>query len=206
MRSTSHAHHRVVLALAAVLLGAAGCAGTGPYVWVHDLPQQAGQPAGSGDYCIAPGDLLSVRVFGQEDMSGRARVRRDGKIAVPFVGEVQAQGRTPAALAKEIEERLKAYVNSPKVTVGVEELQPITVTVLGEVAHPGTVAIDANGGVLQALANAGGPTEFADRDRIFVLRKTPVPRRIRFTYDALTRGSPRAMSFGLLGGDVVIVE
>jgi polysaccharide export outer membrane protein len=191
--------------LAATLLFVVGCAGAGNYVWVHDLPPTTGDP-GSGAYLIGPGDLLNVRVYGQEDMSGRARVRRDGRIAVPFVGEVQTQGKTPAAVAKEIEERLKTYVNAPRVTVAVEEFQPVTVAVLGEVTHPGTVTIDASGGVMQALANAGGLTEFADRDRIFVLRRMPLSRRIRFTYDALVRNDPKAATFSLMAGDVVVVE
>jgi polysaccharide biosynthesis/export protein len=206
VRSESHPNRSVVLAFAVALLASAGCAGAGPYTWVQDLPPQEGGAAGAGGYAVGPGDLLNVRVFGQEDMSGRARVRRDGRIAVPFVGEVQAQGRTPAALAKEVEERLRAYVNSPKVTVAVEEFQPVTVAVLGEVVHPGTVTVDTNASVLQALANAGGMTEFASRDRIFVLRRTPTVQRIRFTYDLLSRGNLKATSFGLVGGDVVIVE
>ena len=68
-------------------------------------------------------------------------------------------------------------------TVNVDEYQPINVAVIGEVSHPGSYPLEATSGVMQALASAGGMTEYASRDRIFVLRKTPALRRIRFTFD-----------------------
>jgi polysaccharide export outer membrane protein len=189
-----------------LMLAANGCKGAGSYVWVQDLPSQGISQAGDEGYVVASGDLVNVRVFGQEEMSVKAKVRRDGRLAIPFAGDIQVQGKHPAVIAKELEERLKTYVNAPRITVVVEESQPVTVAVVGEVARAGTVTIDANGGVLQALANAGGLTDFADKDRIFVLRKYPAPHRIRFTYDALARQDSKAMAFTLQGGDVVVVE
>jgi polysaccharide export outer membrane protein len=194
------------IACAAVLLAASGCKGAGSYVWVQDLPSQAISQSVGGGYVIAIGDLVNVKVFGQEEMSVKAKVRRDGRLAIPFVGDLEVQGKRPAAIAKELEERLKMYVNSPKITVVVEESQPVTVAVVGEVAKPNTVTIDTNGGVLQAIANAGGLTDYADKDHIFVLRKYPAQLRIRFTYDALAGHDPKAAAFTLQGGDVVVVE
>jgi len=79
------------------------------------------------------------------------------------------------------------------------------VSVIGEVTHPGTVNVERNAGLLQALAAAGWLTENASRDNIYVLRETPVARRIRFTYDLLTRNPPTS-TFRLRPGDVVVVE
>ena len=138
---------------------------------------------GASEYRIASGDVVSVRVYGQDGMSTHAKVRSDGRIAVPFLGDVAVAGKTPGALAKEVEGGLKSYVTTPNVTVSVDEFQPITVSVIGEVAHPGTVAIDRNTGILQVLANAGGLTENADREHIFVLRK---PRRCPGAYASPT--------------------
>jgi polysaccharide export outer membrane protein len=191
---------------AAALLAIAGCKGTGSYVWVQDLPATVNAQSAAEGYVVASGDLVNVRVFGQEEMSVKAKVRRDGRLAIPFVGDLDVHGKRPAAIAKELEERLKTYVNTPRITVVVEESQPVTVAVVGEVVRAGTVTIETNGGVLQALANAGGLTDFADRDRIFVLRKYPAPQRIRFTYDALSRYDLKAAAFTLQGGDVVVVE
>ena len=144
-------------------------------------------------------------------MSGRARVRTDGKISLPFVNDVEAAGQTPAALARRLQSRLKEFVNNPVVTVSLEEAGPIQVSVLGEVAHPGVFPVQAGANVLQALAAAGGLTPYASRDRIFVLRRSPpggkVPLvRIRFTYDKLAHAEGRAAAFRMRDGDVVVVE
>ena len=180
----------------------AACGSTGPFVWASQLrPEEVG----SGDYAIAVGDVVSIRVFGQEAMSTKAKVRSDGKIAMPFIGDVLVVGKAPAALAREMEAGLKAFINAPNVTVSVDEFQPTTVAVLGEVTKAGSVSVDRNAGVLQALAAAGGLTETASKDDIYVLRESPVPRRIRFTYDLLTKNPP-ASKFRLRPGDVVIVE
>jgi polysaccharide export outer membrane protein len=182
----------------------AGCgSGPGTFVWPSQLP--ANEAAGDSAYFIGPGDVVSVKVYGQDGMSTHGKVRSDGKISVPFLGDVNVAGKTPATLAKEMETGLKSYVTTPNVTVSVDEFQPITVSVIGEVAHPGTVAIDRNTGLLQVLANAGGLTENANRDGIYLLRGAPVPRRIRFTYELLTRDLSLA-AFRLHAGDIVVVE
>ncbi len=185
---------------ALVALPLAGCGGA-PYVWVEKLPEQHA----AGEYVIAPGDVINVRVFNQDNMSGRTRVRSDGKVAVPIVGDVEVSGKTPAAVSKELSVRLKEYVVSPIVTVSVEETQPTVVAVLGEVTHPGNYTLDASAGVLQALAAAGGFTDYASRDCIYVVRRTEA-ERIRFAFSALGRGDGRAAAFRLRAGDAVIVE
>jgi polysaccharide export outer membrane protein len=183
-----------------------GCAGAGKFVWVQDLPPPPPSTARDDDYLINTGDTVSVRVFEQEAMSGKVKVRHDGKVALPFLGDTEVRGKRPSDVAKELEAKLKEFIVSPKVTVNVDEFGPVTVAVLGEVAHPGSFPLEANAGVMQALATAGGMTEFADRDRIFVVRKNPSLRRIRFTFDALTRADPRSVAFALQTGDVVVVE
>jgi polysaccharide export outer membrane protein len=190
--------------LAMMLTGAgAGCGGSaGTYVWSTQLPPDE---RGPNEYVIAAGDVLSVRVYGQEGMSTHAKVRSDGKISVPFIGDVGVLGKQPGVVAKEMEGSLKSFITTPNVTVSVDEFQPITVSIIGEVAHPGTIAIDRSTSLLQALANAGGLTENASRDDIYVLRSAPVPRRIRFTYELLTRNPPTS-TFRLRAGDVVVVE
>ncbi len=193
-------------AVGLVLVLAAGCSGPGSYVWVSDLPSSelGGGPA--GEYLIRDGDLVSVRVFNQEPLSTHAKVRADGRIAMPVIGDVEARGKRPSALKNELEARLKDYVNTPSVTVTVEESQPISVSVLGEVTRVGTYPLDPRATVAQALAAAGGVTDYASLDRIFVVRTHPRPLRVRFTYENVTRGDTASASFLLLNGDLVIVE
>ena len=188
----------VIVALVAVAL--AGCGGA-PFVWIDGLPQ----PRADDEYVIAPGDTVSVRVFNQENMSTRARVRSDGKVALPFLGDVELRGKTPAAASRELGVRFKEFVVSPMVTVSVDETQPTSVSVLGEVAHPGNYTLDASSGVIQALAAAGGFTDYAGKDSIYVVRRGSGPR-VRFTFSSLVHGEGRAATFRLHAGDVVIVE
>lgn len=195
---------RILTACAA--LGLAACGSALDYTWIEDVPATELASVHRGDYVIATGDLLAVRVYNQEALSSRGRVRPDGKISVPLAGEVVARGRRPADLARDVEALLKPFMVAPAVVVSVEEIQPMQISVLGEVARPGVFALEPGAGILAALASAGGTTEFADRDRVFVLRKRAEgpPLKIRFTYARLT-GSGGA-AFVLADGDVVMVE
>lgn len=194
----------------AALLAAAGalaCTGArGTYVPVEQFPV----PPAETEYRIAPGDVLAVRVWNQESMSNpHARVREDGKISVPFLQDVEVAGATPAEISQRLQTRLKTYVQNPVVTITVEELRPLRVSVLGLVARPGQYELERNAGVLSALAAAGGLTDFAHRDAIFVLRsgaEAKGPTRIRFRYSSLTGGERPAASFRLRAGDVVVAE
>lgn len=186
---------------AALLLGS--CATVhGDYVWASDY--DASGP-GRG-YVIAVGDLLNVRVFNQEAVSGKFRVRSDGKISLPFLNDVDAAGYAPSVLAAQLQTRLKDFIKVPVVTVSLEEAAPLRVSVLGEVAHAGSFTFDAGATVVDALAQAGGLTEYAHRDRIFVLRSHPSPARIRFDFASLVRGEASAVAFQLRAKDAIVVE
>lgn len=183
--------------------GFVGCS-AGTYVWVQDLPQS---PAATpGDYLINTGDTVGIRVLGNDTMTTRAKVRTDGRVAIPILGDVEVRGKRPSAVRAELEARLKEYLNAPSVTVNVEEFQPVQVSVLGEVGHPGVYTIDPTASVATVLAAAGSLTEFADRDRIFVLRSSPSQQRIRFTWEGISRGDTASARFSLRPGDVIVVE
>jgi polysaccharide export outer membrane protein len=196
------------IALSAMLLVAA-CAPVGEYVWVDALNIKG---AGESEYLIEPGDVISVKVFGQENMSGRVRVRSDGRISLPFINDHVAAGLAPGTLARFLETQFKSYVVNPVVTVSLEEQHPIQVSVLGEVARPGVYRLEPGQGVLHAVALAGGLSQFADRERIFVIRRTrsngdgAAKLRIRFKWSALTRADGKAASFLLQDADVLVVE
>ena len=194
----------VLIAALAVWWG--GCRhDPGTFVWVDDFKEEA-QP--DGDYIIRQGDLVNVRVFGQEAMSARSRVRGDGKISLPFLNDVTAAGFTPVVLSAQLQTRLKDFINNPVVTISLEEVRPVPVSVLGEVPRPGIYTLDPNAGVLQAVAAAGGFTNFADKE-LFVLRNPSdggKPLRIRFDYDAVSQAKGKGAGFRLRPGDVLIVE
>ncbi len=170
------------------------------FVWVDALRV----PADDGPYLIAPGDTLSVRVFNQEALSGTVRVRSDGMITLPFLNDVEAAGMAPLVLAQQLQSSLKEFLVNPVVTVALHETRPLEISVLGEVQRAGLYRLEPGAGVLAALAAASGFSDYADRDRIFVVRNGTL--RIRFTYTALSRARERAAQFRLLPGDVVVVE
>jgi polysaccharide export outer membrane protein len=193
--------------LAVALLGSAfACSGPGQYVWVNELPAEYLARSPDQSYVIRDGDTLNIRVFNQEALSTKAKVRSDGRMAMPALGDIDVRGKHPAALKAELEARLKDYVNAPSVTVTVEEFQPITVSVLGEVAKAGSYPMDPRATIGQVLASAGGLTEFASRDSIFVVRAGPPAVRVRFTYEDVSRGAPTSVAFVLHDGDLVVVE
>lgn len=182
-----------------------GCAGAGQYVWYGEMPATERSGA-AGDYVIGVGDSITIRVYEQEGVSVDGKVRSDGKIALPLAGEVVAAGKRPLELSREVEGRLKEFIVSPRATVNVTTSGPITVTVVGEVARIGTVTLEPPARLVEALAQSGGPSDYADKSRIFVLRQFPSYRRIRFTWDAILRNENGAAAFALRTGDVVVIE
>ena len=181
------------------------CASTGTFLWVDELPTNMAQTMPG--LIIAPGDLINVRVFGQDTLSVRTTVRSDGMITMALIGDVAVAGKRTGVAADEIEARLKPFVTTPNVVVNIEESR-IRVVAIGEIRRPGTLVLDASdAGMLTALANAGGITEFAGYSRVFVLRTEPTgTQRIRFMYDDIIHGVGRAAAFRLRNGDQVVVE
>jgi polysaccharide export outer membrane protein len=117
----------------------------------------------TGDLVIKEGDNLNVRVFGQDNLSSQLRVR------------------------------LKSVLQVPSVSIAVEQPQQITVSVVGEVKNGGTFQLDQGATVLHALASAGGLSEFAGDDKIYVVRKGS-NQRIRFKFVDLRGGEPKSMA------------
>jgi polysaccharide export outer membrane protein len=181
----------------------AACADVGKFVWVSDYPRPA--PASHG-FVISAGDMLLVRVYNQDQLTTRARVRADGRVTLPLLNDVEAASYSPTTLGQQLETRYKEFLKLPVVTVAVEEVQPLTVPAGGEVVKQGVVTVERGAGVLQVLLASGGLTDYAHRDRIFVLRHGAQPQRIRFTWEALTRGEEHAAAFALQPGDSVVVE
>jgi polysaccharide export outer membrane protein len=186
-----------------VLVAAVGCSSTGPYVWADSLPASAS--SSNEGVIIQEGDTVNIRVFNQEPLSTHEKVRPDGKISIPVIGEVTARGKRPAQLASEVQDRLKSVVVAPSVTVTLDAGAELKVSVLGEVKQSGVYQLDHGANVLHALAAAGGLSEYADADKVFVVRKS-LPQRVRFRYQDLRSADPKSIAFQLQAGDVVVVE
>jgi polysaccharide export outer membrane protein len=145
-------------------------------------------------------DVIEVSVWKEPELSRTVPIRPDGKITLPLVGEMQAEGLRPAELEHMVGKALASYVRDPRVTVIVHDVNGAKVYVTGMVGHPGSFPLRNTMNVLQALAMAGGLAEFADRGDINILRADG--RRIQVDYDDLVQGKSK-VSLG--PGDTVVV-
>jgi polysaccharide export outer membrane protein len=194
----------VSTAMLAGVAAPAGCASAGDFVWFSALGPGAANPP--HDYLINVGDTVDVRVLSHEEVSVKGKVRGDGRIAIPLIGEVEARGKRPSALRAELEGRLKDFIVSPSVTVNVTDVEKMTILLLGEVAHPGAFQVAPNASMAEALATGGGLTDYASKDSIYLVRQQPVAMRVRFTYQAIMRNEGHAGEYPLRPGDLVEVE
>jgi len=176
------------------------CAHEYPYIWVHEVREETAEPT------VQPGDTLTVLVKNQAQLSGDFVVRANGTYLQPLIGEIPVAGLTTAEVQKALFGRLEGVITDPVVTVSVSTPRPLSISVLGEVRNQGNFSVPFGEGVLGAIARAGGLGEFADEDAIYVLREFPKRTRIRFSYDALSRGDEKAINFKLRDRDVVVVE
>jgi polysaccharide export outer membrane protein len=136
-------------------------------------------------YRIGREDVLDVAVWRDADLSRTLPVRPDGYISMPMTGDVLAAGKTPTELAEEIKTRLQPYVQEPRVTVIVREVNSSRVFVTGEVTRPGAYPLRGRVSVIQAIALAGGFTDFANSNSITVLRSDGQGGQIPVRYSDL---------------------
>jgi len=161
----------------------------------------------STDYRLVSGDKLRIEVYKDTQLSQSLQVRPDGKITLPLLGDIAAAGRTSIELRDSIATSLKEYIKEPVVTVIVVETTPQVAYVTGEVTKPGPVTINGPLTILQALAMAGGFTDFANRKEILILRNgLGGQKTLTFNYkDAVNQDTRRAPLL-LQAGDTVIVK
>lgn len=123
-------------------------------------------------YFVGPFDTLSVKVFGVPELSQDVQIDAGGRMSLPLVGAVSAQGKTPADLADEIAARLRGnYVRDPQVSVNLVETVSQVITIDGQVREPGLYPVIGKMTLMRAIASAKGATEFAKLQDVVVFRK-----------------------------------
>jgi polysaccharide export outer membrane protein len=137
---------------------------------------------GEAEYRLGAEDVLTVFVWKQPDLSTTAVIRPDGKISLPLLGELPAAGKTSGQLQAEIATQLKQFVVDPHVNVIVKEVNSPVISVLGQVRKPDRYHIRQRVTALEAIAMAGGFTEFAKRDKVTIIRNSG-PEKIRIQVD-----------------------
>ena len=154
---------------------------------------------------LGPGDVIEVRVFQEQDVSGVHRLGPEGTIDFPLCGRVSLGGLTATAAAEAIAVCLRGrFYKNPQVSVFLRELNSRKVFVFGEVQKPGTFSYEDGMSVVQALALAGGFSKLAAKNSCTVTRTIAgAETRIRVPVDDIVAG--RAPGFTLLPGDILYV-
>ena len=177
-----------------------------PYNVALGSPDSPALVALGSDYKIAPMDMLTVKVFKSEDLTGDYQVDLAGNISLPLVGEVPAANLTTAQLDQELTKVLgQKYFEHPDVAVGIKASTRRSVTVDGAVKQAGTFPISGSTSLMQAVALAGGTTEDANVRRIAVFRTISGQRQAAaFDLAAIRHG--QAQDPQVYPGDIVIVD
>jgi polysaccharide export outer membrane protein len=194
-----------------VIVLLAGCAGDGmKSIYTEPTTQGATtQPDQTQKYLIGPGDQLNVFVWGDQELSTNVVVRPDGLITTPLVEDMQASGKTPTELARNLESELAKYVKNPKVTVSVSHFvgqYTEQVRVVGQAAQPQAIPYREGMTLLDVIIAVGGLTEFADGNKASIVRnENGVTQQYRVKLDDLIRDGDISANVEMLPGDVLII-
>ena len=158
------------------------------------------------DYVIGAEDVLGVQFWREPEMSGDVVVRPDGMITLPLLGDVKADGLKPNALRDQVKAAAGRFLTDANVTVIVRQVNSRKVYITGQVAHPGAYPLASPRTVLQALAMAGGVTEYAESDNISIARTEGGKTKLfKFNYKNVSKGKGIEQNIQLQPGDTVMV-
>lgn len=190
--------------LGVFLLVLSGCATKYPPLEGGPAPAQL-----TPDYIIGAGDGVNIFVWRNPELSSGVTVRPDGKITTPLVEDVQASGKTPTQLARDMEKELSVYVKNPVVTVmangfiGPYEEQ---IRVVGQATNPQALPYRDQMTLLDLMIAVGGLTEFADGNKAIVVRVIDGQwQQFGVRIDDLINGADISANTYMLPGDILIV-
>jgi polysaccharide biosynthesis/export protein len=155
----------------------------------------------TSDYYIGPEDVLEIIVWRNADLSKVVTVRPDGRISLPLLGDIEANGLTPVELTGTIATRLKQFKETPTVSVS-----SYGIYVLGEVAKPGRFFLKSKTTLLQAITMAGGFTQTAAKDRMVVFRmREGKEEKLKASYYDIVMKDASKQNVILKPGDTIVV-
>jgi len=158
------------------------------------------------DYIIGQGDVLEIFVWRNEQLSREVVVRPDGKISLPLLQDVQAEGYSVVQLKNQITRMLTEHLDNPRVSVIIKAIKSYRVSVLGRVQNPGVYPITGNTTVAEAIALAGGFTEWADKGDITVVsNEGGQEKKVVINYKKIASGKDPSQNIVLKRGDIIIV-
>jgi polysaccharide export outer membrane protein len=158
------------------------------------------------DYVIGAEDVLGVLFWREQEMSGDVVVRPDGMVTLPLIGELKAAGLKPEAVRDAIQAAATKFLADANVTVVVRQINSRKVFITGQVARPGEFPLASPRTVLQLIALSGGLTEYAEGDKVTIMRTDgAATQTLRFNYKEVTKGKKIEQNILLKPGDTVVV-
>lgn len=157
------------------------------------------------EYRIGIEDVLRVAVWGEPGLSIDAlKVRPDGKITVPLVNDIHVVGMTPLEVKEQITAKLADFIREPNVTVIVQQINSFRIYFLGEVTTQGAINFTRPPRLLQAVAAAGGLTQFSKKEIVLLRQQDGLEKRYPINYKQLLAGDPRQENLWLEPGDTLL--
>jgi polysaccharide biosynthesis/export protein len=191
------------LALCAWIVTAASCATRATYDYSKEPdPRRA-------EYMVGPADVLKINVWREPELSVEARVRPDGTITMPLVGDIKAAGLPLSQIRSQIATGLAAFVKPEnlQVTIALVSANSYQFTITGNVEKNGSFTPPNYVTVLEAVTMAGGPTRFASLEKAFIIRGSAAgtPHQIPINVDQLRAGKRLEQNIVVLPGDIIVV-
>lgn len=173
------------------------------FVWASELNEVKIE---SRKLIILPGDEVEITFWKHTELNTKEIVDEDGLISVMFTGPIKIAGKTKEEAEEKIKQQLSGFIVDPNLSLKIAKPRPIFASVIGEVKNPGRFSINANETIFHLLARAGGLTDYADPDSIYIIRNKQSLRRIRFKYNDLSSGKTESVFFQIEDGDILYAE
>jgi protein involved in polysaccharide export with SLBB domain len=156
---------------------------------------------------VGPGDLFMMEIVGEKELPKEYQVASDGSVDLPYLHTVPVAGLEPQEIARLVRKLLieKGFLSDPSVVVQVKEYNSRRITIMGQVAKPGTFPYSVGLTLLQAISQAGGPTGIANIDRVTLIRRVEGgSRNVVLSIGSIMEG--RSADIPLQSGDRIFVH
>jgi polysaccharide export outer membrane protein len=185
------------------MLTAAGCATQVAYDYSREPDPRR------SEYKVGPADVLRVNVWREPELSVEVRVRPDGTITMPLIGDIKAAGLPLSKIRAQIATGLANFVKPEnlQVTIALVSANSYQFTITGNVEKNGTFTPSNYITVLEAVTMAGGPNRFASPEKAFIIRDSASgrPRQIPVDIERLRTGKRLEQNIVVLPGDIIVV-
>jgi polysaccharide export outer membrane protein len=190
-----------VLLVSIVLIG---CASTKSLPDNTKLEDSKNVNLRASEFVLGAGDSVEIAVYRQDDLKRSFKIDTSGKVMLPLIGDLQVAGKSIFKLRDELKERYSVYFVNPQITVTVTAISSKKFLVLGEVNNPGVFTMDTDLTIIDAIAKAGGLTQYAKENKVIVIRRgKEKPELLSFSFNDIWGKGDTTRDVTLRSGDIV---